>query len=355
VSVNSEIRDLFRRMPKAEMHLHLDGSLRPQTALELARERGIDEGMDLAAITSRLVGPAHFKDQAQLLETFDLPIAIMQDAESITRITHELVEDVASDGTRYAEIRWGPALHLLRDLDLHASIQAVVDGVRSGVAATGIHIRLIAVALRSHSPELNLAVALESAKFMDHGLTGFDLAGQEEAYPDPLVHRDAFEAARSAGLGITIHAGEWGGPAQVWGALAVGPSRIAHGSISIEDPELMEELKARSVTLDLCPTSNVQANTHASLAEHSLARLARAGVPVTLSTDDRTVSDLTLVREYENASREMGLSPRELWAMNMHALHVAFLHYDESLRAQLITEFEDFADQEPLLRGDVVH
>jgi len=117
----------------------------------------------------------------------------------------------------------------------------------------------------------------------------------------------------------------------------------------------MEELKARSVTLDLCPTSNVQANTHASLAEHSLARLARAGVPVTLSTDDRTVSDLTLVREYENASREMGLSPRELWAMNMHALRVAFLHYDESLRAQLITEFEDFADQEPLLRGDVVH
>src|SRR6187401_3648434 len=120
-------------MPKAEMHLHLDGSLRPQTALELARERGLDDGMDLAAITARLVGPPQFRDQAELLRAFDLPIAIMQDPESITRITHELVEDVASDGTRYAEIRWGPALHLLRGLDLRESIQAVVDGARSGV------------------------------------------------------------------------------------------------------------------------------------------------------------------------------------------------------------------------------
>src|SRR6188768_2073542 len=109
VSVRAELRDLFGRMPKAEMHLHLDGSLRPQTALELARERGLDDGMDLAAITARLVGPPQFRDQAELLRAFDLPIAIMQDAESITRITHELVEDVASDGTRYAEIRWGPA------------------------------------------------------------------------------------------------------------------------------------------------------------------------------------------------------------------------------------------------------
>ena len=117
----------------------------------------------------------------------------------------------------------------------------------------------------------------------------------------------------------------------------------------------MDELKARSVTLDLCPTSNVQANNYPSIAAHPLARLARAGVPVTLSTDDRTVSDLTLVREYENVSSRLGLSASELWTMNMHALRVAFLHFDETLRAQLITEFEDFAAHEPLLENDVVH
>jgi adenosine deaminase len=342
---------LFRRMPKAELHLHLDGSLRPSTALELARERGLDQGTDLRAITARLQGPPQAVDQAQLLEAFGLPIAIMQDAEAITRLTHELVEDIASDGTRYAEIRWAPALHLARGMDLRASIQAVVDGARSGMTATGIHVRLIAVALRSHPPQMSLAVALESARFISDGLTGFDLAGQEQAFPDPLLHVDAFRAAREADLGITIHAGEWGGAVQVRRALSVGPSRIAHGAPAAADPSLMRELIARNVTLDLCPTSNVQASIYPTLADHPLGRLYRAGVPVTLSTDDRTVSDLTLVREYERAHTAIGLGVADLWAINMHALEVAFLHHDEALRQGLIAEFQDFAAQEPALKG----
>ena len=260
-------------MPKAELHLHLDGSLRPATALELARERGLDEGMDLAAMTARLQAPPQVADQAELLEAFELPIALMQDAPAIARITNELVEDVASDGTRYAEIRWAPALHLLGSMDLFASIAAVVEGARTGMAATGIHVRLIAVALRSHPPQMSLAVALEAAKFIDEGLIGFDLAGQEERFPDPLFHADAFDAARAAGLGITIHAGEWGGAAQVRRALSVTPSRIAHGAPAAEDTSLLQELIARNVTLDLCPTSNVQASIYPTLADHPLGRL----------------------------------------------------------------------------------
>ena len=127
-------RSLYERMPKAELHLHLDGSLRPGTALELARERGLDEGMDLAQISARLEAPAQVADQAELLRAFDLPIALMQDFEAIERITHELVEDVALDGTRYVEIRWAPALHLERGLSLRDSIRAVVAGARSGSA-----------------------------------------------------------------------------------------------------------------------------------------------------------------------------------------------------------------------------
>ena len=338
-------------MPKAELHLHLDGSLRPETALELARERRLDDGMDLDAITARLQGPPQAVDQAQLLEAFDLPIALTQDRDALTRVTHELVEDVASDGTRYAEIRWGPALHLAGGLDLRASIAAVVDGARSGMAATGMEVRLIAVALRSHPPQMSLAVALEAARFVADGVAGFDLAGQEAAYPDALEHRDAFEAARSAGLGVTIHAGEWGGPVQVRRALDVQPWRIAHGAPAAEDPDVISELIARNVTLDLCPTSNVQASIYPTLADHPLARLHRAGVPVTLSTDDRTVSDLTLVREYGNAHSVIGLSVPELWEINMHALRVAFLHHDESLRASLVAEFGEFAASEPLLGG----
>lgn len=337
-------------MPKAELHLHLDGSLRPQTALELARERGLDESLDLAGISDRLQAPEQCLDQAQLLEAFALPVALMQDAEALERITHELVEDVASDGTRYAEIRWAPALHLAGKLDLRSSIAAVVRGARSGVAATPrCTVRLIATAMRSHPPAMSEAVAHETARFRDEGLTGFDLAGPEEAYPDPLLHADAFAVAREAGLGITLHAGEWGGAAQVWRALELEPARIAHGAPAAEDPALMRELAARGVTLDLCPTSNVQAQIVPTLADHPLPYLARAGVPVTLSTDDRTVSRLTLVEEYVRAHEVLGLTVAELWRINLHALRVAFLQHDEVLRADLQVEFLAFAAGEPEL------
>jgi adenosine deaminase len=333
----------FARWPKAELHLHLDGSLRPQTALELARERGLDEGMDLAAVGGRLRAPDRCRDQAELLEAFELPIALMQDAAALERITHELVEDVASDGTRYAEIRWAPALHLAGGLGLRESIAAVVAGAHSGMNATGCVIRLIAVAMRSHDPALNVEVARAAARFLGDGLTGFDLAGPEKAYPDPLRHAGAYAVAREAGLGITLHAGEWGGAAQVRRALELAPSRIAHGAPAADDPQLVKELIARNVTLDLCPTSNVQAAIVPTLADHPLPYLARAGVPVTLSTDDRTVSGLTLVTEYERAHAVLGLTAGELWQVNLHALRVAFLRHDEQLRRRLIDEFEEYA------------
>jgi adenosine deaminase len=344
------VAEQIGRWRKAELHLHLDGSLRPATALELARERGLDEGMDLAAMADRLEAPEQCLDQAQLLQAFDLPIAILQDAASLERVTHELVEDVAAEGTRYAEIRWAPALHLARGLDLRASVAAVVSGLRSGMAAVpGCTVRLIAVAMRSHPPAMSLAVAEEAARFLADGLTGFDLAGPEAAHPDPLEHADAFAAARAAGLGITLHAGEWGGAAQVWRALELEPARIAHGAPAADDPALMRELTARGVPLDLCPTSNVQAAIVPSLAEHPLPYLARAGVPVTLSTDDRTVSGLTLTREYQRAHDVLGLSVHELWRINLHALEVCFLHHDEELRRQLIADFEQFANGHPQL------
>ncbi len=340
-------------MPKAELHLHLDGSLRPATALELARERRLDEGMTLADMTARLTGPGQAIDQADLLRAFDLPIAIMQDREALMRITAELVEDVASDGTRYAEIRWAPALHLAGRLDLRGSIAAVVEGAWLGMtAAPPVVVRLIAVAMRSHSPQMSVAVAEESAGFVGQGVTGFDLAGREAEFPDPAPHADAFEAARTGGLGITIHAGEWGGAAQVWRALEVGPSRIAHGAPAADDRGLMRELIARRVTLDMCPTSNTQAAIYPTLTDHPLPYLARAGVPVTLSTDDRTVSGLTLVDEYERAHSVLGMSMAELWRVNLHALRVGFLHHDEALRRRLITEFKAFAAGEPALSGD---
>ncbi len=340
-----DLRATIEAMPKAELHLHLDGSLRPETALELARTRRVEAPRTLAGMRGELVAPMPCASQAELLRAFDLPIALLQDAEALERVAAELVEAKAADNVRYVEIRWGPNLHTTRGLSLAAGIAAVARGANAAAARTGTTVRLIATALRSHAPAANVALAETAARFRDDGLTGFDLAGPEEAFPDPLDHARAFAAARAAGLRITIHAGEWGGAAQVRRALAVDPERIAHGPGAADDAALVAELRARGVTLDLCPTSNWQAGIVPSVAAHPLARLHRAAVPVTLSTDDLTVSDLSLSDEYERAIREIGLGLPELWAIDRHALDVAFA--DEATLGRLRAEFDGWARARP--------
>ncbi len=328
-------------MPKAELHLHLDGSLRIDTALELARTRDVDAPTDRTSMAANLIAPMPYASQAELLEAFDLPIALMQDAEALHRVAAELVETKAAERVRYVEIRWGPLLHTTRGLDLAEGIAAVCAGAREAAERTGTVVRLIATALRSHEPARNVELAETAATFREQGLTGWDLAGPEAAFPDPLTHRRAFDAARAGGLRITLHAGEWGGAAQVRRALDVEPERIAHGPGAIDDPQLCAELTSRGVTLDLCPTSNWQAGIVPSLADHPLARLHRLGVPVTLSSDDTTVSDITLTEEYRRAIDDIGLTLPELWAIDRWALDVAFA--EEDVLAPLRTEFADWA------------
>jgi adenosine deaminase len=343
-------RRLIQAMPKAELHLHLDGSVRIDTAIELARTRGVDAPRDWIGMSAALVGAMPSTSQAELLKAFDLPIALMQDAEALERITAELVEAKAADNVRYVEIRWGPLLHVARGLSLADGIAAVCAGARAAAARTGITVRLICTAIRSHDPERNLELAETAARFIDQGLTAWDLAGPEAAFPDPTTHRRAFEVARANGLRITIHAGEWGGAAQVRHALVVEPERIAHGPGAIEDPQLCAELASRAVTLDLAPHSNWQAGIVPSVAEHPLGPLYRLGVPLTLSTDDLTVSDLTLSDEYIAAVEQIGLTLPELWAIDRHALDVAFA--DEAALAPLRASFDTWATGIPELAAD---
>ncbi|MCI0344609.1 MAG: adenosine deaminase [Chloroflexi bacterium] len=341
------LRQLAAAMPKAELHLHLDGSVRVETALELARTRGVDAPDTLDTMAAALIGHAHGTDQAELLKTFDLPIALMQDAEALERTAAELVQDKAADNVRYVEIRWAPLLHVRRGLPPDDGIAAVLRGARDAGARLGIEVRLICTALRSHAPEENIHLAEVAARFRDAGLAGWDLAGPEAAFPDPALHLRAYQVARESGLRITIHAGEWGGAAQVRRALIVEPERIAHGPLAADDPSLVAELRDRGVTLDLCPTSNVQAGIVPSLEAHPLARLHRAGVSVTLSTDDRTVSDIDLTDEYVRAVERVGLTLRELWAIDRRALDVAFAEPD--VPARLRSEFDAWASTVPEL------
>ena len=331
-------RAMLLAMPKAELHLHLDGSLRIATALELARTRDVDAPRDEAGMRAALIAPMPCRDQAELLRAFEVPIRLMQDAEALERIAFELVETKAAEKVRYLELRWGPRLHTAAGLSLSDGIGAVIRGARDAATRTGTEVRFICTALRMDDPAANVELAEAAASFRDDGLTGWDLAGPEERFPDPTIHAAAFDAARAGGLRITLHAGEWGGARQVRRALVMDPERIAHGPTTIDDPELCAELIARGVTLDVCPTSNWQAGIVTSIAAHPLARLHRLGVGVTLSTDDTTASDLTLTEEYERALDQIGLTTEELWAIDRHALDVAFA--DEATLARLKAEFD---------------
>lgn len=315
--------DRLRALPKAELHQHLDGSVRPETAVELAAEAGTP--LTLEEAVARLVGPARCRDQAELLGFFDLPIALLQTAASLQRVTWELVESMVDDGLTYAEIRWAPRLHLERGLSVNEVIEAVATGIGAAASRLGPRtpfIGLIVTAMRSHPPGANVELARAAAAF-GPPVVGFDLAGPEAAYPAP-PHAAAFVAAAAGGLALTAHAGEVPGAERIREALSLGVRRIAHGVTAADDPDLVALLRQRDVTLDLCPTSNVQAGIVADLAAHPLAALYRAGVSVTLSTDDRTVSATTLTEEMARTAEAQHLTRAELSAIAVNGFRRAF-------------------------------
>lgn len=334
----SAVRRLVQAMPKAELHLHLDGCLRPATAIELAAQYGVAAPRTFTGMFHALVAPPHPGSQAELLKSFELPLQLMQHRDALVRITADLVEDKVADRVRYMEIKWAPAFHCEAGLSVDEVITIVADAAAAAGARCGAVVRLTVVALRSADPAANVQLAHTAVAHRSLGVTGFDLAGFEAAHPDPTIHAEAFEVARAGGLGLTVHAGELlDDGALVRRALELRPHRIAHGASSIGDPALMAELTDRGVTLDLCPTSNVQAGTVAQFADHPLVRLVRAGVPVTINTDDTTISDITLSEEWLSCIGELGLTLPELWTCNVHALQAAFV--DEATRAALIAEF----------------
>ncbi len=274
----------------------------------------------------------------------------MQDAEALERIAAELVEDKAADNVRYVEIRWGPLLHVMGGLSLADGIAAVVRGARAAAMRTGITVRLISTALRSHDPERNVELAETAARFIDHGLTGWDLAGQEAAYPDPLVHARSFEAARANGL-------QHHDPRR-----RMGRRRRRSGGRWSSTRSASPMARARSTTRRCAPSSALVGSRSTSLpprtgrpaivpsvAEHPIGPLYRMGVPVTLNTDDLTVSDLKLSEEYVNAAEQIGLALPDLWAIDRHALDVAFV--DETTRDRLRADFDLWAANVPELAG----
>ncbi|HYM50616.1 MAG TPA: adenosine deaminase [Candidatus Limnocylindrales bacterium] len=328
----------FTAWPKAELHLHLDGSVRPSTVLELATRDGVPlPTRDLEQLHAWLSAPDDCPSLRAYIHYFELPIAVMQTADALERVTRELGEDLAKDGVRYAEIRYAPWLHVTRGLALKDVIAATLRGWRAAKEAHALEGGILVTAMRDMPPQDNLVLAQVAGGFAGQGVIGFDLAGDEEGHP-PILHEDAFRAARSLGLPITIHAGEGAGAESVRQAITMGATRIGHGVRAQEDPEVVAMARDEGVQFDMAPSSNVHTKAVRRLDEHPLLRYRAAGIKVTISTDSRTVSQTTLAQEYARVHEVLRASPDELWAIDLQALDGGFA--DRSVRDRLRREFE---------------
>ncbi|MGI8827716.1 MAG: adenosine deaminase [Chloroflexota bacterium] len=344
-STETEIsaQQIIAAMPKVELHLHLDGCLRLPTIAELAVQQDVN-----LAVPGHLVGklcgaPVHCHDLAEVLSYFATPLRVLQTASALERVTYELCEDLASENVRYVEIRFGPSLHTNDGMNLHQVIDAVVRGWHAGREAFGLHGGIILCALRHMPPAETMVVARAGIPFLGNGVVGFDLAGDEAGFPI-LLHRDPLLWAKSAGYGMTAHAGEGAGAESVRNAVEViGVSRVGHGVRAEDDPSLLPMLRERAICLDMCPTSNVQTKSVTGFEQHPAARYYRYGLRVTLSSDNRTVADTNVTRELLLGYERMGLDVPELAAMTFMALEAGF--GEKSERQTLVREFRLEMDQ----------
>jgi adenosine deaminase len=337
----------IRSAPKVLLHDHLDGGLRPATIVELAREVGYD-GLPMAdpnELGAWFRRGADRQDLVLYLEGFAHTVAVMQTPEALERVAAECSEDLAADGIVYAEVRFAPELHLDGGMTLDEVVRAVLAGFRRGSEGRGIEVRTILDAMRMAARSLEIAEL--AVRFRDEGVVGFDIAGAEKGYP-PSRHLDAFQYVARENFHATIHAGEAFGLPSIWEALQwCGAERLGHGVRIVDDitvaPDgrvtlgrLAAYVRDRRIPLEMCPTSNVHTGAVASIEEHPIDLLRRLRFRVTVNTDNRLMSGVTLSSEFETLVRVFGLDLAEMQWLTLNAMKSAFCPFD--MRIRLINE-----------------
>jgi adenosine deaminase len=331
-------RERLLRLPKAELHVHLDGSLRPATLIELARERGVElPALDADSLALRMV-VTDAVDLEGYLERFSLTLAVMQDAEAIERIAYELAEDHALQSVCWLEVRFCPGLCRAGGLAAEAVLDAALAGLERARREHGIPSAVIVTALRSLESASSCEMAELAVAYRDRGVCAFDLAGAEKGHP-VRDHVDAVRIARAGGLPLTIHAGEGFGPASIREAVELGhAARLGHGTRLGEDSALLEHVRAAGIVLEVCLTSNVQTRVVASYTDHPARMYFDAGVRVSLCTDNTLMSGVTLTDEYEKAQSLLGFSWNELVQVARMGFEGAFA--PQETKRELLATFE---------------
>ena len=333
----------IRHAPKVVLHDHLDGGLRASTIVELATETGYRDlpTTDPEQLAAWMRRGANRKDLTLYLETFAHTVGVMQTADAIARVARECAEDLAADGVVYAEVRFAPELHTERGLTLDDAIEAVLEGFSQGSDGTPLTVRAICTAMRHLHQSAEVAEA--AVRWRDRGVVAFDIAGPEDGFP-PDDHLEAFQYCRRENFHITIHAGEAYGPRSIWKALQFcGAERLGHGIRIVEDivtgdggdrtlGRLAHYIRDRRIPLEVCPTSNVNTGVFASVADHPIDALVQLRFRVTVNTDNRLMSNVSMTSEMAALADTFGYDWARLRWLTVNAMKSSFLPFRERLQ-----------------------
>jgi adenosine deaminase len=332
-------RDMVGRLPKAEIHVHLDGSLRPETMIALAREARVSLPSTDPDALRRFMRVDDASNLEDYLRRFDVTIPLLQTPEAVERVAYEMAEDAARDNVRYLEVRYCPHLSRTRGMSLDDVIQAELRGFERGERDFGVVSRVINCSLRHYDPAISVRIAERSVAFRDRGVVAFDLAGAEAGRPADQ-HKAAFDLAAQGYLGITVHAGEAAGAESVATAVhQCHADRIGHGTRLYESPQLRDYIRDRRILIEANITSNVQTRAVRRASEHPVRAYFDAGLNVTLCTDGWLMAGVSLSDEYWLAHTDLGFSRVEIDQLILNGFAGAFLPWPE--RLELLSRVRD--------------
>ncbi len=344
--------DFFRRLPKAELHCHLDGSLRLETILDLASRQKVElPTRDAGELKTLVTIGDRVGSLEDYINHFQLTLQVLQTPEALERVAYELAEDAWNDGVRYMEVRYSPILHIREGMTSAESIEAVKRGLCKAEDDLGIRTGIIICGIRNISPEVSLRLADLAVQFKHKGVVGFDLAGAEENFP-AKHHQEAFFLILKNNINTTLHAGEAFGPESIHQAVHYcGAHRIGHGTRLLEDQDMMHYVNDHRIALEVCLTSNVHTKSVRSLKEHPFKFYFDQGIRVTLNTDNRLVSNTTLSQEYLIAKETFGLTLNDFRDIIINGFKSSFMSHQErrEVIGSLVDELEAEFEVKPLI------
>lgn len=349
-------REFIEKMPKTDLHVHLDGSLRLSTILDLAQQQGValpENPKDEKALAKVIRMGAICEDLRDYLKAFDITLSVLQTEEALYRAAFELAEDAAKENVRYMEVRYSPLLHTRNGLSFPVIVEAVAEGLREAKRKYGIMTGQIICGIRHITPESSLRLAELCVAFKHRGVVGFDLAGAEADNP-PKDHQAAFDLIRNNNVNLTIHAGEAYGPESIHQAIHMcGAHRIGHGTRLREDGDLLNFVNDHRIPLEVCVTSNVQTRACDSFESHPLPFYMSYGIRCTINTDNRLVTDTTMTEEFWRCVQHYNLGVGDLRKLMIDGFKSSFMPYRKkrTVMAMAVEEFDNLVADFAAMQG----